>query len=227
LIPVHEGGDLEILRTEDLPYKYIGSLGIGSNGCVEMVEDVITGRVFAQKIFRRYRGPNPAKFKQGVRNEINILRRLSPHHHIIRLFATYSCGRDFGMILTPVADCGDLGSYLQAILDSRNQLSTEQQVILTRAFGCLTSGLAFIHKQTIRHKDIKPHNILIHQGYIIYTDFGIALDASQSDITTTTGTAEAFTRRYCAPEIAKKHSRNRKSDVFSLGCVFIEILAVL
>ncbi|KAH8706868.1 kinase-like domain-containing protein [Phaeosphaeriaceae sp. PMI808] len=198
LIPVREGDDLEIPSTKLLPYKRGKVLGKGASAVVAEVKDIITGQVFAQKSFSRYQGQDLARFKRVVLNEANILRRLSSYPHIIRLFATYTSGRQFGMILTPVADGGDLAGYLQAILDSGHHPTTEQYSTLTRAFGCLTSGLTFIHKQTIRHKDIKPANILIHRGYVVYTDFGIALDASQSDSTTTTGIAEAFTRRYCA-----------------------------
>ena len=50
---------------------------------------------------------------------------------------------------------------------------------------------------------------------------------SKSDNTTTTRPTYAFTYRYCALEVAKSAKRNRKSDVFSLGCIFTEILAIL
>jgi WD40 repeat protein/tRNA A-37 threonylcarbamoyl transferase component Bud32 len=227
--PIHvsEGDDLDITNRKFLPYEHIETLGVGGYASVEMVRDTTNGRVFAHKRFRRYHGPYIDKFKKEFQNEVKIIRRLHPHPHIIRVFATYVCGREVGMILTPVADCGDLATYLQTIADSGKPPTTEQCTILERAFGCLASGLAFIHEQTIRHKDIKPQNILIHQGLVIYTDFGIALDASEYDNTTTTGTAYAFTYRYCAPEVATSARRNRKSDVFSLGCVFTEILAIL
>lgn len=226
LISVSEDNDLDIPNRNVLPYRHIRHLGSGGSAYIEMVEDTTTGQVFAHKRFHRYHGPNIPKFKQEVRNEIEVIRRLSSHPHIVRVFATYTCGREFGMILTPVAD-SDLATYLQIISDSGRPPTAEQCTILGRAFGCLTSGLAFIHERTIRHKDIKPQNILIHRDRIIYTDFGIALDASQHDSTTTVGTAQAFTRRYCAPEVARSSKRNRKSDIFSLGCVFTEILAVL
>ncbi|KAF2182118.1 kinase-like protein, partial [Zopfia rhizophila CBS 207.26] len=224
-IQIREGVDLEISSRNFLPYRQIERLGQGCSASVDKVEDTTTGQVFAHKLFRRYDGRNIPKFKKIIHNEVSIIRRLSSHPHIIRLFATYTCGREFGMILTPVADSGDLANYLQTISDSGNPPTAEQFTTLQRAFGCLASSLAFIHRRTIRHKDIKPQNILIHQGCVIYTDFGIALDASES--TTTTGRPEAFTRRYCSPEVANWDKRNRKSDVFSLGCVFLEILAVL
>lgn len=227
LIAVYEGDDLRIPNRNVLPYKHIKSLGMGSYATVEMVEDTISRQHFAYKLFRKYYGRNIEAIRQQFRNEIKIMRRLSSHLHIITLFAAYSCSREFGMILHPVADSGDLASYLHTIMDSENLPTVEECTILKRAFGCLVNGLAFIHKHTIRHKDIKPQNILIHQGLILYTDFGIAFDASQDDNTTTTGQPNAFTRRYCAPEVADYTKRNRKSDVFSLGCVFVEMSIAL
>jgi serine/threonine protein kinase len=91
----------------------------------------------------------------------------------------------------------------------------------------LASALAFIHKQTIRHKDIKPQNILIHRGEAMYTDFGLSYDFGDTGRSTTTGVPQGLTRRYCAPEVAEWGNRNSKSDVFSLGCVFIEICLAL
>ena len=226
-ILVRQGDHLDIMNRNILPYRPVKSLGAGGSAYVELVQDITNGRAFAHKSFRRYHGSDIDKFRQAFQNEIEIIRRLSSHPHIIRVFASYTCGREAGMILTPVADGGDLACYLQSISDSRNLPTTEQCTILQRAFGCLASGLAFIHNRIIRHKDIKPQNILIHQGHVLYTDFGIALDASQHDNTTTFGTAQAFTLRYCAPEVANSANRNRKSDIFSLGCVFAEILAVL
>ena len=99
--------------------------------------------------------------------------------------------------------------------------------ILQLSLGCLASGLAFIHQQTIRHKDIKPQNILIHHGSVMYTDFGLSYDFGDSGQSTTTGLVQGLTRRYCAPEVAASGNRNSKSDIFSLGCVYLEILDTL
>jgi serine/threonine protein kinase len=224
---IYEGQHLDIINPDVLPFRPIKHLGMGGSASVEMIQLTTNGWQFAHKVFRKVHGQRLDEAKRNFRNEIEVIKRLSPHPHIIRVFATYTCGRTLGMLLAPVADNGDLGTYLQMILDSENSPTTEQTTILEGSFGCLANGLAFIHKHTIRHKDIKPQNILIHKGRVIYTDFGIALDASQKENTTTVGNPGAFTRRYCAPEVAIWENRNRKSDVFSLGCVFIDVLAVL
>jgi serine/threonine protein kinase len=56
---------------------------------------------------------------------------------------------------------------------------------------------------------------------------GYSLDHSQIGHGTTTGRPEAYTRRYAAPEVFEQEPRNSRSDVFSLGCVFLEILSAM
>jgi serine/threonine protein kinase len=220
-----KGGHHDLKKGSTLPFRYVGKLGTGMSAVVDEVEDPISGRTFAQKVFRNYSG-NSKFFKEAFKNEVDILKRLHSHPHIVQIYWSYTRGRELGMLLTPVASDKDLGSYLLDIQDTGEGPTSEQRDVLLRAFGCLASGLAYIHRHTIRHKDIKPQNILVHNGQMIYTDFGIALDADGQN-TTTTGIAESFTRRYCAPEVANNEPRNRKSDVFSLGCVFFEILELL
>ncbi|KAI9722618.1 MAG: hypothetical protein M1812_001549 [Candelaria pacifica] len=209
-----------------LPYKPIKVLGLGACALVEMVEDMNTHNLFARKTFRRNQG-KLVDVKKRFMDEIRIIERLSEHHHIIKVFSSYTHKRELGLILEPVADSGDLNELIQALRDSEKSLDDNTSSMLVRGFGCLASGLAFMHKQCIRHKDIKPHNILIHQGGFLYTDFGISLDSSLLAGSTTTGNPSAFTRKYCAPEVADWGSRNAMSDIFSLGCVFVDLLSVL
>jgi serine/threonine protein kinase len=220
-----EGEHKDLSSGAILPFQYVDKLGVGASAVVDVVEDKANSKRFAHKVFRPYLGRD-RHFKEAFKNEIDIIKRLHSHPHIIQISWSYTRGRELGMLLTPVASDKDLGTYLLDIHDTGTSIATEKMNALLRAFGCLSSGLAYIHRHAIRHKDIKPQNILIHEGRVIFTDFGIALDANGQS-TTTTGMSEAFTRRYCAPEVANNQPRNRKSDVFSLGCVFLEILAVV
>ena len=207
-----------------MPYKLIRNLGHGHSANIEMVEDVNTGSVYARKLFRICGSRD--KRKQIFNNEVKVIRRLAPHHHVIRVFATYVAKREVGLILLPVADDGDLEDFLQDFKD-RDVAQPKKTKILEASFGCLASGLEFMHRQKVRHKDVKPRNILIHQGSVIYTDFGYSLDHSAIDQSTTTGRPDAFTEKYCAPEVKDWGPRNSKSDIFSLGCVFLEIILAL
>lgn len=167
-------------------------------------------------------------------NELSIIRSLKEHHHIVRVFATYTVKETgaLAMLLSPVADGGDLDKYLERYSAYRRNPSgrttkiADMEVVLRQAFGCLASGLEFIHRSRIRHKDIKAHNILIHGGRVIYTDFGLSFDSNMVENSTTEGYTE-MTRKYAAPEVIAGKPRNSSSDVYSLGCVFIEIFAAL
>jgi len=100
-------------------------------------------------------------------------------------------------------------------------------------FGCLSSGLAYMHNQGIRHQDIKPSNIIHRRQRIFFTDFS---SSSRFDIgrTTSTENPARISAMYGAPEVVqslqdnsdfRKHGRG--TDIFSLGCVFLEMLTVI
>jgi serine/threonine protein kinase len=225
-----EGDDLIIPDESQLPFKLLRNLGHGHSGNVEEVENVLTGAVFARKTIK-IRGQRAKIATENIfKNEVKIIRGLSKHHHIIRVFATYMAKREVGIILEPVADEGDLSHFLELIEDIRLSDASDIRLprllgVLDRAFGCLAGGLAFMHKQKVRHKDIKPQNILVHRGSVIYTDFGYSLDSSHLSCSTTEGQPDSLTRRYSAPEVLECGERNSSSDVFSLGCVYLELLA--
>jgi serine/threonine protein kinase len=99
--------------------------------------------------------------------------------------------------------------------------------VLQHAFGCLANGLEYIHAKGIRHKDIKPQNILVHHGSVLYTDFGSSKDATQPGESTTEGVLDFLTRKYSPPEVLAHPKRNYAADVYSLGCVYIELFSAL
>lgn len=217
-----------VLASENLPYKHVRMLGHGGTASVEMVRDMNTGSVYARKIVRNVYSRNMKDARRQLHNEVRIMRRLAAHHHIVKVHATYIAKRELAIVLDPVADNGDLASFLQdcrdGLFQSSGELETRKLRILNQSLGCLAMGLAFIHQQTIRHKDIKPQNILIHQDQVLYTDFGLSYDFGDAGQSTTTGPVQGLTRRYCAPEVAAGGMRNSKSDMFSLGCVYLEII---
>jgi ankyrin repeat protein len=100
--------------------------------------------------------------------------------------------------------------------------------LLRTFFGCLSRGFQYLHNDVkIRHRDIKPGNVLIHDGRVKISDFGLSMSWAEGRTTTTWSTCPGFSRRYCAPEVANAQARNSSSDIWSLGCVFLEIVTVL
>ena len=122
--------------------------------------------------------------------------------------------------MSPIADC-NLAEYFAQISDDPEQLG-----ILRKFYGCLASSLRYLHESRIRHRDIKPENILVKNDRVYLTDFGIALDWESLGRSTTTDDA-GKTWIYCAPEVAQYEKRNLSSDIWSLGCVFLEMTTVL
>ena len=105
----------------------------------------------------------------------------------------------------------------------------KQIEMLRRYFVCLSQALSYLHSSGVRHKDIKPENILIDEsGSVILTDFGISRRFPKHTPHATNNEWK-FTRKYASPEIMKDRStlRDDPSDVFSLGCVFLEMATLL
>jgi serine/threonine protein kinase len=146
------------------------------------------------------------------------LKRIK-HRHVVEFVGSYTDPKYMGLIMSPVADM-DLSTYLA-------RADTARHRELRTFFGCLARALEFLHEQSIRHKDIKPSNILVHGGNVLYTDFGLAFDSTDKDGSTTTSVVNGMTPRYCAPEVANYEPRNTSSDIWSLGVVFLEMIAVL
>jgi serine/threonine protein kinase len=121
--------------------------------------------------------------------------------------------------MTPIAD-GDLAAYLAcATADKYAELRT--------FFGCLATALEFLHSHNVRHKDIKPGNILVSGGTVLFADFGLSLDFTDATGSTTMSMVNGMTPRYCAPEVANHAPRNTKSDIWCLGVVFLEMIVRL
>uniref|UniRef100_A0A0N5BLS4 Protein kinase domain-containing protein n=1 Tax=Strongyloides papillosus TaxID=174720 RepID=A0A0N5BLS4_STREA len=92
----------------------------------------------------------------------------------------------------------------------------------------LTAGLAYIHSKKIIHRDIKPANILGYKYKELWkvkiTDFGLATNHERFGKLSMMHTMGNGTPLYCAPEVDMSTRYNEKSDIFSMGIVFYEIL---
>jgi serine/threonine-protein kinase len=89
----------------------------------------------------------------------------------------------------------------------------------------VADALAYAHDQQVVHRDIKPENILIHGDHAYVADFGIAraVERSESSGVTASGVVVG-TPGYMSPEQAGGRTVDRRSDIYSLGCVLYEAL---
>ena len=202
---------------DSLPSTTLARLGSGAFGTVTRIESTITFRQYALKTIRR-RAAFGEKSKQAmgeILSEMRIMQSLQ-HDHIVRYVGSFTNKNSFGILMLPVAD-QDLAAYLQHAATDPRKYPTVRTF-----FGCLATALSFLHDNLVKHRDIKPQNILMYQSRVLLTDFGLSRDYMD----TSSGLNPA-SPRYCAPEVAAHESRNISADVWSLGCVFLEILATL
>lgn len=230
------GDHVEFQDDEEVPLIQGRFLGHGSMGSV--FETSIGGLTFAWK--RRF-------CRRGIgmteRKELDILKKMS-HRHIIQLACSYTHRLFLGLLLFPVATC-DLATFFEdseAISTNRSASpASEERLValglldktperlefrwrkfISSRMGCFVSAIDYLHRQRIRHKDLKPSNVLLSTGNIWLTDFGTATDFSDQTISTTEN-CERGTPKYFAPEMANFDKCGRPADIFSLGCVLLEM----
>jgi tRNA A-37 threonylcarbamoyl transferase component Bud32 len=175
--------------------------------------------------------------------EVQHLQRLQ-HYHLVRVVGTYIIRKDLSILLYPVTEW-NLEEFMEDTVDRLCDLkdfsdSYEHRcrtLSLRTFFGCISNALHYIHRMNVKHMDIKPKNFLVRStrtpladrvdNYKIYiADFGIARSYNSAQ-EAETDSWTSFTRTYAAPEVVLQEKRSFSADIFSLGCVFTEILATI
>jgi serine/threonine-protein kinase len=138
--------------------------------------------------------------------------------------------------ILPVYDSGDAGGALYYVMpfvegeSLRDRLDREVQLPFDDALQIardVADALAYAHEHDVVHRDVKPENIMLSGGHATVTDFGIAraISAAGGDKLTDTGLAVG-TPAYMSPEQSSGMGQvDRRSDLYSLGCVLYEMLA--
>lgn len=201
-------------------YEHVEPLGKGSFGEVDIVREITTGSIYARKQITFSAGGNdPAIIANRVRNEADVMTKLR-HNHIASVQIWFKTDIAWTIIMLPVADY-DLTTFLK---DCVKQNYPRASLDLINAwFGCLASALTYAHGESVKHEDIKPHNILVKQKKVYLTDFGSAKDFGEAEASATEDYLDQGSPIYWPPE---RRPWGRAADVFALGCVFSEMLTV-
>lgn len=112
-------------------------------------------------------------------------------------------------------------SKADSTLDVEDILAEAQQ-ILCQSFGCIASAVASLHEQGIRHKDLKPSQVLLSRNGLWLTDFGCSNDMSDVG-SSLTSNGDIITKKYHSPERVERLPCGRAEDIFALGCIYLEM----
>ncbi|KAM0303632.1 hypothetical protein HYE67_003710 [Fusarium culmorum] len=203
-------------------------IGQGSFGCVYLALHAVTGELLAVK---QVETPAPGANSQGdnrkkgmidaLKREISLLRDLR-HPNIVQYLGCSSTADYLNIFLEYVP-----GGSVQTMLNSYGALPEP----LVRSFvRQILTGLSYLHNQDIIHRDIKGANILVdNKGTIKISDFGISKKLEATNILNGANNSKHRPSLqgsvfWMAPEVVKQTSYTRKADIWSLGCLVVEMM---
>ena len=195
-------------------YEIIRSIGEGGMANVYLGYDTILDRNVAIKVLRGDLS-NDEKFVRRFQREALSASSLA-HPNIVEV---YDVGEDNGLYYIVMEYIE--GKTLKQLLKKRGTLTLSEAIDIMLQ---LTDGMAHAHDSYIIHRDLKPQNIMIKDdGQIKITDFGIAMALNSTQLTQTNSVMGSV--HYLPPEQASGKGCTIKSDIYSMGIIFYELLS--
>jgi eukaryotic-like serine/threonine-protein kinase len=194
-------------------YEILGVLGQGGMGAVYKARDRELDRLIALKVIRPELATDPAilaRFKQEL-----ILSRNITHKNVVRIF---DLGEAEGIRFISMEYVE--GEDLRTILRREGKFTPKDAISVVEQ---ICRALDSAHTEGVIHRDLKPQNIMRDKhGRVVVMDFGLARSLGETGMTQTG--AIVGTLEYMSPEQALGSTLDQRSDIFSVGLIFFELL---
>lgn len=200
--------------------KFIGNcevikkLGEGSYGKVYLAKNLIDNELSAIKVFKYKSSENG--IHSDILREIGLLQVFKNCENIVQLKNYYSSLDEIQMELEYCDS--DLTKF---IYSNRNNPEKYNLDHIKRIMSQLLKGIMMLHIKKIMHRDLKPSNLLLKDGIVKIGDFGLSRMYTIPD---KVYSREVATFWYRAPEIFLGLPYSNYIDVWSIGCIFGELL---
>lgn len=222
--PALNAGDLQSGTIIDDKYQIVSLIGRGGMGAVYRAQQRYLGKDFALKILDLHQRNEATarRFRQEARTAAQL-----QHPNLVEVHDFGELGDEQPYLVMDLIE----GATLAEVLKDKGSLPVDYVVSL-----CIQVcfGLMYAHEKGVVHRDIKPGNIMLvrperepAEGTVKIVDFGIAklMQSEAGEMHALTQTGELFgSPIYMSPEQCKGAAVDKRSDIYSLGCVVYECL---
>ncbi|KAL4778111.1 kinase-like domain-containing protein [Aspergillus varians] len=201
------------MSTDD--FEPLLCLGKGSFGTVLLVRHALTGKLYAQKQFKKASITVHKKLVEQTKTERTILESVNRHPFVVKLFYAFQDHERLYLVLE-YAQGGELFTHL-----AMERMFEEDAAAFYMAEMVL--ALEHLHQNVgVIYRDLKPENCLLdREGHLLLTDFGLSKIAVGDDdrCNSSLGTIE-----YMAPEVIQGKPYGKACDWWSLGALGYDLL---
>lgn len=196
-----------------LGHRFVRELAVGGTSMVYLAESERAGDMVVLKVLRNSEEPDEHIQFTRFLQEYELISKIR-HPNVVRIY-DLGIADDHAYIAMEYFARGDLRARIAKALPPQVALAYLAQ---------MAAALEVVHGVGVLHRDLKPGNIMLRaDNSLAIIDFGLA---KQSDLKTEiTGTGEIFgTPYYMSPEQGHGRVLDERSDLYSLGIMFYEML---
>ncbi len=195
-------------------YEIVSIIGKGGMGVVYLAHDLRLDRQVAVKILSSHIVNDPQfieRFKREAKNQAQL-----SHSNIVTVYGFIEFDGFLGIVMEFVK-----GDGIDSLISMHGRLHIYDCVHILKQ---VLAGVGYAHSKGFIHRDIKPSNILVDKdGVAKIVDFGISKSLFEKGVTKTG--AKVGTVYYMSPEQIKSEVVTHRSDIYSIGCTFYEMIS--